>query len=96
MRRRRDRHLPFQHGHGIGEAAHPIPAQLHVEVEATTDDVQVIVYETREGTASPEVNDAGLCAGKRQDVFASSDRRELTVLDGDGARRRIGTVQCRE
>ena len=38
--RRRDRHLPLQHGHGVGKAAHAVPAQLHVEVEPAADDVE--------------------------------------------------------
>ena len=57
LRRRRDRHLPLQHGHGVGETAHAIPAQLHVEVQSAADDVQVVVDQARQRTSGFQVDD---------------------------------------
>ncbi len=47
LRGRCDRHLLLQHRHCVGKAAHPVPAQLHVEVEAAADDVQMVVDQAR-------------------------------------------------
>jgi hypothetical protein len=66
-----------------------------LKVEPAANDVQVIVEEAWEGAAPPEADDTGVCSSKRQ-VFASSDGREPAVLDGDSARRRIGTIERRE
>jgi hypothetical protein len=39
LRRRGDGNLPLEHRHGVREALHPVPAQLHVEVQPAADDV---------------------------------------------------------
>src|SRR5689334_14475008 len=91
-----DGHLLLQHRHRIRQRADPVPAQLHVEVESPANDVQVIVDKAWKDTARFEVDDAGLCPGKRHDVLISSDCRELAAFDGDSACRRIGTIQRRE
>ncbi len=47
LRGRRDRHLLLQHRHGVDKAAHSVPAQLHIEVDAAPDDVQMVVDQAR-------------------------------------------------
>jgi hypothetical protein len=39
LRRRGDGDLTLQHRHRVAKRAHPVPSQLHVEVEAAADDV---------------------------------------------------------
>ncbi len=93
LRRRRDRDLTLQHIHRIGKRAHPVPAQLHVVVQAATNDVGVVVIETRQHALAFEVDDLGVGSGKRDDLPVLSDRQELAVLDGDSRRVRIRTVE---
>ena len=57
LRRRRDGHLPLQHRHRIGQRAHAVPAQLHVEVEPAADDVQVVVDQAGQYAPALEVDD---------------------------------------
>ena len=53
LRRRRDRDLALQHGHRVGERAHAVPAQLHVEVQAAANDVQMVVDQAGQDAACP-------------------------------------------
>ena len=69
--------------------AHAVPAQLHVEVQAAADDVQVIVDQAGQRAPALEIDDLGRGAGERHDVFVVADRAEDAVLDCDRARRRI-------
>jgi hypothetical protein len=93
LRWRGDRHLPLQHSHRIGERANTVPAQLHVEVQAASDDVQVVVYQTWEYVTSLQVDDAAFRpGGKWQEIFTPPDCGKLTVLDHDSTGHRIGRV----
>ncbi len=58
LRRRRDRDLPLQHLHGIRERAHAVPPQLHIEIEAAADDVEVVVDQAGQDAASLQVDDS--------------------------------------
>ncbi|MCY1299572.1 hypothetical protein D9M70_491050 [compost metagenome] len=93
LRRRRDRHLALQHRHRIGERTHAVPAQLHVEVEAAAHDVGVVVVETRQHALALEVDHPGARAGQRHDRPVVVDGQELSVLDGNGACRRVAAVE---
>ncbi len=96
LRRGRDRHLPLEHRHGVRERAHAVPAQLHVVVQATADDVGMIVDEARKRGTSHEVDDLGLGPGQRYDVRVQADVGEPSVGDRDRACVGIGAVQRRE
>ena len=52
-------HLPLEHAHRVGQAAHAVPAQLQVEVEAAADDVQVVVDQAGQHAAALEVDRRG-------------------------------------
>ena len=93
LRRRRDRDLASEHGHGIGQAAHAVPAQLHVEVQAAADDVQMVVDQARQHAPAPQVDDAGARAGQGHDVVVVADMREAPARDGDGAGAGPGRVE---
>jgi hypothetical protein len=96
LRWRRDGDLPLEHAHRIGERPHAVPAQLHVEVEPATDDVEVIVDQSRQCAAALQVNAARVRAGKRHDFGICSHNRELAVFDRHRTGRRIGAVEGRE
>ena len=58
--------------HGVGEAAHAVPAQLHVEVEPAADDVQVVVDQAGHDAPPLEVDASstfGPLAKKPHHVF---------------------------
>ncbi len=94
LRRRRDRDLPLQHGHRVGEAAHAVPAQLHVEVEPAADDVQVVVDQAGQHAAALEVDDPRVAARPAARCPRSwPTRSEAAVLDGDRTRGRIAAIQ---
>jgi hypothetical protein len=59
LRRRRDRHLTLEHVHGVGQRAHAVPTQLHIEVQPAADDVQMVVDQSRQDTATSEVDHLG-------------------------------------
>jgi hypothetical protein len=96
LRRRRDRHLALEHVHRIGERAHAIPAQLHVEVEPATDDVEMIVDQSRKHALAFEVDH--LCRRPRElhDLLIVSDGGEHAVLDRHRAGGGIAPVERRE
>ena len=93
LRRRRDGDLALQHAHGVGEAAHAVPAQLQVEVEAAADDVQMAVDQAGQDAPALEVDDLGLRTRQRQYLFVGADGHEAAVADGDGARGRLGSCE---
>ena len=59
LRWRRDRDLLLQHGHGIGQRPHAVPAQFHVEVEPAADDVKMIVDQSGQHAAAFQVDHLG-------------------------------------
>ena len=59
LRRRRDGDLALQHVHRVGEAAHAVPAQLHVEVEPAANDVQMVVDQPGQNAPALEVDYLG-------------------------------------
>jgi hypothetical protein len=96
LRRRRHPHLPLQHRHRISERAHPIPAQLHIEVEPAADDVQVIVDQAGQHPPALEIDNLGLLAGKFHHVIVAAHCGEFTVRDRHRSGGRIGAVECGE
>jgi hypothetical protein len=97
LRRRRDRHLSFQHRHGVCEAAHAVPAQLHVEVQATTDDVEMVIDQARQNATAFQVDRPRRRTGERHHVVIAPHRREDTICDRDRSCGRVGAVQrCEE
>ena len=90
------RDLALQHGHGVGEAAHAVPAQLHVEVEPAADDVEVVVDQARQHAPALEVDDLGRRTGQRHDLLVVADGEEAAVPDRDRARGRVRAVERRE
>ena len=75
LRRRCDGDLALQHAHGIGEAAHAVPAQLHVEVEPAADDVEMVVDQPRQDAPALEVDDLGLRTCQRHHLACRRRRR---------------------
>jgi len=48
----------FNMCHGVGERAHAVPPQLHVEIETAADDVEVVVDQAGQHATSREVDDS--------------------------------------
>ena len=96
LRRRCHRHLPLEHRHRIGERAHAVPAQFHVEVEPAANDVQVIVDQAGQHAPALEVDNLGLLAGELHHIIVAAHRGEFAVRDRDRSGGRIGAVECRE
>ena len=96
LRRRRDRDLALEHRHGVGEACHTIPAQLHVEVQAAANDVQVIVDQPRQHQPALEIDDLCLWPHHGRDFVVLAYSSEFAILNGDGGSRGIGAVQRRK
>ncbi len=60
------------------ERAHAVPAELHVEVQTTADDVQVVVDQPRQDAAPFQIDDLGRRSGQLHDLAvapADRDRR---------------------
>ena len=96
LRRRCHGHLALQHRHRIGQRAHAVPAQFHVEVEPAANDVQVIVDQAGQHAPALEVDNPGPLAGERHHLMVAADRGEFAVRDRDRSGGRIGAVECRE
>ena len=89
LRRRCDGDLALQHAHRVGEAAHAVPAQLQVEVEATANDVEMVVDEARQDAPALEVDDLGLRTCQRHHLAVGADNEEAAVANGDGGGGRL-------
>ena len=96
LRRRRACDLRLQHRHRVGEAAHAVPAQLHVEVEPAADDVQVIVDQARQHAPPAEVDLRAVGAGLRQHLPLVTDRREAALGDRDRGHLGQSGIKSRE
>src|SRR4051794_32939014 len=86
-------YLPLQHGHGVAQAAHTVPAQFHVEVETTAKEVQVVVDKAGHGTSAHKVNSTGTRVCKAHYLRVVSPRRELAIRDSHGGRRGIRPIK---
>ena len=93
LRRGRHRNLSLQHVHSVGKAAHAVPAQLHVEVQTATDDVEMVVDQAGKDAAPLQVDHSGIGPAMRHDLVRTADRKETAVLDGDGLGARVGAVE---
>src|SRR4029077_27396 len=82
-----------EHGHRVGEAGPPVPAQLHIEIEPAADDVKVVVDEAGQCALALEVDNACRRGGKRRHFFIAPDGREDAIRDRDRAGGRVRAVQ---
>jgi hypothetical protein len=95
LRRGRAGDLLLEHAHPVCQAGHPVPAQLHVEVEPAPDDVDVVVAQARDDPPAAAVDDFGGGSLQAHHVAQVAHRREAPAGDGDGFRVRVGAVQRR-
>jgi hypothetical protein len=93
LRGRRDGNLALEHRHGIGERADSVPAELHVEVEAAADDVQMIIDQTRQRAPPLKVDDRGLHSGQPHHVFVTADGKKFAIFDSNSVGRRPQPVE---
>ena len=83
LRRGRAVDLLLQHAHRVGQRADAVPAQLHVVVQPTADDVHVAVDEAGNDTAALEIDHFRVRAGERHDapvVEAAMKRPSLMAM----------------
>ena len=80
LRRGRDGDLTLEHGHGVGQRAHAVPAQLHVVVQAAAHHVRVVVVQAGQDGAALQVDAPRAGAGQRQHLGIVADRDETAVL----------------
>ena len=73
----------FSIRHGVGEAAHAVPAQLHIVVEPAADDVHVAVDQARDHPPAAGVDHARAVARKPHDLALAAHGEEAAVLDRD-------------
>ncbi len=91
--RRRDRDLALQHIHRVGERPHAVPAELHIEVEAAPDDVEMVVDQARQGTPALEVDDLRRRAGELHHLLVVTDGGEDAFLYCHRAGGRIAAIE---
>jgi hypothetical protein len=82
LRGRRAGHLAAQHVERVGERGHAVPAQLHVEVEAAANHVQVRVVEPRNHGAALQVDAPRVGARALHHVAVVARGEHAAVLDG--------------
>ena len=95
LRRRRIFRLALQHRHGLGQARHAFPAQLHIIVEPAADHMDVAVDQAGDRAPTLGVDHLRVRRGGGAHRRFGSDRQESAVADGDGLRHRIFPVQRR-
>ena len=93
LRCRRVGHLRLEHGHGIGQRAHAVPAQLQVVVQAATDHVGVIVEQAGQHAALLQIDLARAAAGQGQHFGVGAHGDELAVLHRHGIGLGLAFVQ---
>lgn len=93
LRRRRTVDLRLQHAHGVGQRANAVPAQFHVVVKTTPDDVHMTVDQSRDDAAAFQVDDLGAAAGQTHHVVACAHGSELPAGERHGIRLRIGAIE---
>src|SRR5690606_10854127 len=69
------------------------PPQLHVVVEAATDEVRVAVVEPRDHPPSAGVDHAGPAIGEPHDLVAGSHGLDQAVPDGDRLALGVGAIE---
>jgi hypothetical protein len=67
--------------------------QLHVEIEPTANDVQVVVDQSRQCAAGSQVDNPCRRASQGHHVLVAVDRREDAVRDSDSRGRRLRAIQ---
>src|SRR5256885_14351271 len=91
--RRRDGNLPLEHVHCVGQRLPAVPAQFHVEVKATGNDVGVIVDQPWQHTLPMKVDYPGDRARRRHHLVVAAHSSESTVFDRHGAGVRIAPIE---
>ena len=95
MRSGRARNLLLEHPHRVGKRSHAIPAQFHVVVEPTADDVRVAVDQAGNDAATLEVNASRAGTGQAHDVLLGPHCNETVAADGDRLCLRVLPVEGR-
>jgi len=96
LRRRRDRDLPFQHRHGVRKTAHAVPAQLHIEVETATNDMEMIIDQSGQYASCFKVDDLCSLIGERHHISIVPDGCEDSIGDCDCTGGWVRAIEGRE
>src|SRR5579862_1025093 len=75
--------LLLEHAHRVGERRDAVPPKLHVEIEATADEMHVRIIETRNNCTLIEIDRLGLWTAKSHDFAVRIDSQKRCVMDGD-------------
>src|SRR6516225_8149260 len=84
LRRWRPRCLLFQHPQGVCQRWHPIPTQLHIVVQATSNGMHMRIVEARNYGSVLGINQFRIWPTLPQNVFIPTYGADLPVGDGDG------------
>ncbi len=75
--------LLLEHSQRVGQRRDPVPAQLHVVVEAAANQMQMGIVEAGDQPAMPCIDHARLGTAQFEDIRIVADGGEAAVLDGD-------------
>ena len=84
--------LFLEHAQRIGQRGHTFPAQFEVVVQPATDQVQVRVIETRNDTATFEVNYLRVRTTQGHRLSIGADRHKAALANGNGAGLRVVAI----
>ena len=93
LRRRGNGYLALEHVQRIGQRAHPVPAQLHVVIQAAAHHMGVVVEQAGQHAFALEVDAPGPVARQRQDFLVVTDGDKAAGLDGHGTGHGFAAVQ---
>ena len=96
LRSRRARNLLLEHPHRVGERSHAIPAQLHIVIESTSNDVHVAVDQAWHRATSLKVNYFATATGEGHNVSLHTYGCEAPVFDCNSVCLWITSVECRK
>ncbi|KAG0923458.1 hypothetical protein G6F32_014270 [Rhizopus arrhizus] len=82
LRRGGDGDLPAQHGHGVRQAGHAIPAQFQVVVQAAADQVRVAVVEAGQQAPALRIDQGRFGAPVAHDLLVTADGNDAPLLHG--------------
>src|SRR6266403_2209703 len=80
LRRGSPIYLLPEHPHGVGERPHTIPAQLHVVVQAATNNVHVAVDQAWNHAPALEIYSFRRCIRPRHQLLIGSDCHESELM----------------
>ena len=96
LRGRRARHLLLEHPHRVGKRSHAIPAQLHIVIEPTSNDVHVAVDQPWHRTTSLKVNYLAAAPSEGHNVSLGTDGHEAALFDRNSVCLWVTSVECRK